>query len=455
MFFRKITTKKNGKEYVYVKLIENYRQDGKVKQRVIANFGSVENLSSDRINYLIASLKKLHKEIQPQLGDVRITTNTTSTIKIIRSVLRQSPVNQAIQEIFGQKDYELIEAIILKSIAASETNQPIQEACKNLGFKAGTSLQYYNTLKRLGEDSNRFSLLKAGLKHCQENENIHKSIVIYTLQSTFEGNSFDYDLTGNMFLTQSFQKPITLMLACSTEGVPVDYQYAENDEEAIKKLSLFVDRLKSEFQGNIVVLDEHNYFPTTMSGCLIAKPMPEATVTQNQNQLFNVVTYKQVSPGKIKELKAKLAKVSAGLENLKADILLGKLTKESHVTKKAENVIKSNQCDELVLYSYEETTHSFHYEIDQAALKQKQESVIMTPWIIEGQGRDISFEKIQEVHRKTDQFDVLTDQLKIPPINIYVDYHYSPEVISGHIQLEILKTQLLGAMNTLLKGGEL
>lgn len=45
MFLSKVTTRKKGKDYVYVKLIENFREDGKVKQRVLANYGSVENLS--------------------------------------------------------------------------------------------------------------------------------------------------------------------------------------------------------------------------------------------------------------------------------------------------------------------------------------------------------------------------------------------------------------------------
>ncbi|AQS58843.1 hypothetical protein [Desulforamulus ferrireducens] len=453
MFFRKITTKKNGKEYVYVKLIENYRQDGKVKQRVIANFGSVENLSSERINYLIASLKKLHKEIQPQTSDLKITPHTTTTINYVRNTLRQSPVSQALQGIFGSKDYPYIEALLIKSIVAPDTNQPIQEVCKNLGFNEGTSLNYYNVLKRLGDDANRLPLLKAGLEYCRGNEIIHNPIFIYILQSTFEGSSFDYDLTGNMFLTQNYQKPMTLFLASSPEGVPLDYQFTEDSEEVAKELPLFISRLKSIFDGKIIVLDDNGYLPTSLPGCLIARPVSETTANQDTALRFYVSNFKQVSQGKIKEIKAKLAKVSAGLENLKADILLGKLTKESQVRKKADNVIKSNQCDELVIYSYEEATHSFHYEIDQAALKEKQESVFITPWEIQGHNDDNLLEELTDIQMKTGQFKMLTDQLKIPPINIYVDYHYSPEIISGHIQLEILKSQVQGAMNNPSIGG--
>ncbi len=59
MFFRKITTQSNGKTYTYVKLIENYRKGNKVKQRVIANLGNIEDLSPSRVKNLITSLSKV------------------------------------------------------------------------------------------------------------------------------------------------------------------------------------------------------------------------------------------------------------------------------------------------------------------------------------------------------------------------------------------------------------
>lgn len=56
MFFRKIITKVNGKEYAYVKLIKNYREDGKVKQRVVGNLGNIDDLTPEKINELINGL---------------------------------------------------------------------------------------------------------------------------------------------------------------------------------------------------------------------------------------------------------------------------------------------------------------------------------------------------------------------------------------------------------------
>ncbi|WP_211229992.1 hypothetical protein [Desulfovirgula thermocuniculi] len=52
-------TKSGGKEYAYVKLIENYREGKKVKQRVIANLGNLEDLTPEKVEGLIASLERV------------------------------------------------------------------------------------------------------------------------------------------------------------------------------------------------------------------------------------------------------------------------------------------------------------------------------------------------------------------------------------------------------------
>ncbi|HHW42591.1 MAG TPA: hypothetical protein GXX25_02050 [Desulfotomaculum sp.] len=59
MFFRKIISRSGGKEYAYLKLIENYREGSKVKQRVIANLGNMENLTPEKVENLIEGLARV------------------------------------------------------------------------------------------------------------------------------------------------------------------------------------------------------------------------------------------------------------------------------------------------------------------------------------------------------------------------------------------------------------
>lgn len=103
MFFRKVTSKNNGKEYTYLKLIENYRENGKVKQRVIANLGSLDKLTPEKVNGLIAGLSKI-------CGVPYNSSNKLETKKILRygevlaihKVWELLGVGQVIDEITGE-----------------------------------------------------------------------------------------------------------------------------------------------------------------------------------------------------------------------------------------------------------------------------------------------------------------------------------------------------------------
>ncbi|RYD02297.1 hypothetical protein N752_26140 [Desulforamulus aquiferis] len=150
----------------------------------------------------------------------------------------------------------------------------------------------------------------------------------------------------------------------------------------------------------------------------------------------------------MKEIQAGLARVSAGLENIKADIILGKLTKGNFIRKRADAVIKDNGCQNIVNYHFDEATQNLLYVINEQELQEKIRSKIVLTWKVKGEQLE------QEVIRKlngisvfTDRFSIIRDQLRIPPMSIYVDYHYSPEIISGHIQLEIINQLIAGELD--------
>ncbi|MEG6520572.1 hypothetical protein [Desulfotomaculum sp. 1211_IL3151] len=451
MFFRKITTKKNGREYVYVKLIENYRQEGKVKQRVIANFGSMENLSSDRINYLIASLRKLHNEVR-QPSDQDVPVGLTTKVNEIREAIDNCNIKKTMSSLFGDKMYQMAEAILVKAIMASEVRKPIQEVCKGLGLVDTTSLQFYNIMKRIGEEDTKEVLLKDRLAFAKGNENIHNPIVIHVFKSQFEGHSFDVDTTNNVYLPENYCKQIYVLMALDYQGNLLDFEHADNQKELSELLSYLIHRLNKHISSQIVVLDEENCVKEHRD-YLLAQRITETSEQLNNTNEIKVIRYSQISDSQIKEIKAKLAKVAAGLEHIKADVLLGKMTKEQAVRKKADQIIKSNECGDLVSYSINESIQTFNYEINEEILMQKKQSKLNEPWGIINSDLVMPLQ-INELHIKTNQFYHITDQLNIPPINLYVDYHYSPEIISGHIQLEMLKTQVQSALHKNAQGGE-
>lgn len=67
MFLRILKVKKDKKEYEYLKLVENVREDGKTQQRTLLNFGNVQNWPPDKLKLFIDKLNEFFQlEILPQ-----------------------------------------------------------------------------------------------------------------------------------------------------------------------------------------------------------------------------------------------------------------------------------------------------------------------------------------------------------------------------------------------------
>ena len=70
MFTKRVTVKRGDKTYVYLKLVESYRDDGRVRQRVIANLGREDDLkTSGQLEALTASFARLEP---PTVGARRV-----------------------------------------------------------------------------------------------------------------------------------------------------------------------------------------------------------------------------------------------------------------------------------------------------------------------------------------------------------------------------------------------
>jgi len=57
MFPRVNTVKQGGKTYHYLQILESFRQQGRVQQRLVANLGRVD-LLGDKLDRLVSSLRK-------------------------------------------------------------------------------------------------------------------------------------------------------------------------------------------------------------------------------------------------------------------------------------------------------------------------------------------------------------------------------------------------------------
>ncbi len=124
MFFRKITSKSNGKEYTYLKLIENYRQGDKVKQRVVANLGSLDNLTPDKVENLISGLSRICGVPRRSSGLEAKKVLSYGEVLAIHQIWEMLSAPGAVQEALAGGQSELNIPLLLELMAINQVIKP-------------------------------------------------------------------------------------------------------------------------------------------------------------------------------------------------------------------------------------------------------------------------------------------------------------------------------------------
>ena len=435
MFLRKVTTKKNGKDYVYVKLIEGYRAEGKVKQRVLANFGSLESLTPSKIQSLIISLGKLHQELGSKNTQEK-NLDKQKEIKEAKQRLLASPIHNTLSRMVRcSREQELTQALILKNLVGGGGNLSIQEYSQRYQLSDGTNIQYYQMLKKLGHEDIRKAIYEQWLiKKCCEKSRT-KVVYIHILPVIFKGAAYEGMLPELMFMPECYKKQLIVLLACDSKGNPIEFDYAEGLKHLAQQVDAFAARMKSHGQADVIILDGENHLKMDTANYRIARKQSSKGSTED---CFTLVEYQPHAKDKQKTLQAKIAKSSAGLEMLKADILLGKLTQETSIMKKASAILKENGCQELITCTWDSNEHSLLYEVNKLTLNSLNYEKLTSDWYVNKNEK-------KPVHPKIIMnlggFGTIHDLLQVPLVNACAEYHYTPEIISAHILLEIIKSQ--------------
>ncbi|SFQ94634.1 IS1634 family transposase [Desulfoscipio geothermicus] len=137
MFFRKVTTKSGGKEYTYLKLIENYREGSKVKQRVIANLGNLENMTPDKVQSLITGLSKicgLDTQFDQQISNKLVLD--FGTVAAVNKIWRILNLDFHIKECVGTAGSNsfplMVKLLVLNQVIKNHQRLPLNVWCKKL-----------------------------------------------------------------------------------------------------------------------------------------------------------------------------------------------------------------------------------------------------------------------------------------------------------------------------------
>ena len=95
MFTKRVTVKRGDKTYTYLKLVESYRDGGRVRQRVIANLGREDDLkASGQLEALAASFARLDPPmvgVRRDVGALLVVADLLERLELQRTIDRHVP----------------------------------------------------------------------------------------------------------------------------------------------------------------------------------------------------------------------------------------------------------------------------------------------------------------------------------------------------------------------------
>lgn len=271
MFFRKVTSKSNGKEYTYVKLIENYREGNKIKQRVLANLGNIEDLTPEKVQNLITGLNRIcgitqnsPQEIESkkvlQFGEVIAISKVWEFLGVSKAIAQtnqhdESPVNPL-----------LIELMVMNQIIKPRHSKAVSDWYRSLYLPhledKKLSVDQFNTaLDFLVESKGKLEnhLFKAISKVLPLNT---ETIYCHLTRTFFEKADHDTEIhydTRYMSGLSPERKFVEMGVLLTRDGIPIGHHFYPvgfNEEDRINQQ---VAKLKEMYQiKNFIFVGKQN-----------------------------------------------------------------------------------------------------------------------------------------------------------------------------------------------------
>lgn len=160
-----VRAKKSGR-YEYLQVVQNERVDGRVRQRVIATLGRVDQLQEEgHIDALLSSCSRFAQNVSVMDAHKRGALPPVETIKIgpplvFERLWRERKVNDVLQELLARRKYEFpveraIFMTVLHRLMVSGSDRAAEVWCRGYKIKGIDDLELhhlYRAMAWLGEE---------------------------------------------------------------------------------------------------------------------------------------------------------------------------------------------------------------------------------------------------------------------------------------------------------------
>jgi transposase len=280
MYVKYYKVKRGGKVWEYAKLVEGYREGGKVKHQILKNLGPVRS-EADRKRF-----QEMAKGLRPAkrlvwFEDLKIEgVHDFGIVYTVEKLWDAYGISQVLNEAFSDGRFEFDATKIVRLLVAHRLHQPSSDLAafdwiKRRAFvdTEAIGLQHvYRTLDQLIKRKDRIET--AIFKELQRTLGLKVDIVFYDLTSTyFEGEGPELAKYGYSRDHRPDRKQLVLALAM-IDGIPIAHEVFEGNTADRTTLRHAVVKLKEKFdikriifvadrglfsEENLDFLDEEEY----------------------------------------------------------------------------------------------------------------------------------------------------------------------------------------------------
>jgi len=247
-----------GKVYKHAKIVQSYKENGKVKHRTIKNIGRIKTKEDE-----IRARKLLE---QMRIGEKLVTLNEINISRVLEfgliytseKLFEKYEINEILSEVFAEKRIKFEADEIIALLISNRLYKPASDlsACEWINKEALTKIkvkehQVYRALDLLAEKKEEIE--QKIFNKLKKNLNLKVDLVFYDLTSTyFESSNSDLAKYGYSRCHRPDRKQIVIgVVLC--DGLPIAHYVFEGNTVDKKTLKQTLKDLKKRFRLRKIV----------------------------------------------------------------------------------------------------------------------------------------------------------------------------------------------------------
>ena len=262
MFIR-VTKSKN---HEYLKLVENYREDGKIKQKVIANLGKVKDISAREAENIASKLLLLAKSKkavtkEKALPELEELDRYNYGYVVYRKLWNRFKLDEILDKLIEEREIEYDSKSVIFSMVVDRLLKPKSKLAlfnnKDDYFNINDKLNInhiYRSLDILSQ--NKINIEESLFNQNKTLFNISTDIVFYDVTTFYyeskeenELKKFGYSKDGKFGDVQ-----VVMGLLIDKNGLPIGYELFSGNSFDSKTMVKVLDNLKGKFNLDNVVI---------------------------------------------------------------------------------------------------------------------------------------------------------------------------------------------------------